>query len=472
MQKLPSFRPVRVWGTGLALAALSLLAGCASHSQKLIKVREALVRGEPEAALTEFAKQDEKESDLLYLLERAYLEHEAGKYDLSNQHFQAAETRAVDLYTKSISGELASLITSDNVLPYRGYAHELVMIHYYRAFNYLALGQYDGALVEARKANQRLTELSDKREDKDTYRDDAFMQYFTALLYDGDGEINDAVVSYRDAHRVFGEYSAMYGVSPPRTLESDFYNALTRLGSTDEADQLAADRAGFREEAAKARDANVVLFIESGFAPYLEPVDIILPIFESKDDDEFKSCSGCEAKYAGVLVNRYGSNIYAYQSGSDLDHILGFSFPQMIDYSSTVEWAEVTSPVKKLVPKEPVQPLSSIAHQAFNDKIPQMLLKTIARALVKEFARTRADKESELLGALVNIANLATERADTRTWFLLPGEIHMVKLALPPGPQTIEIALHSGDNAIVETRTVDIDVAAHGLTFARVRSYR
>lgn len=452
-------------------AAALTLGGCASHSQKLIKVREALVRGEPETALREFSTQKVKERDLLYLLERGYLEHEAGNFEASNHYFDLAELRAEDLYTKSITGEAASLLVSDNILPYRGYAHERVMIHYYRAFNYLGLGQADGALVEARKANQRLVELADSRERKSTYSNDAFMQYFTALLYESDGETNDATVAYRNAERVFRDYASMYGVVPPRTLRADLYNSLVRLGAEDEAERLLSDYQDLPDEAPRARDANVVLFLESGFAPYLEPVDIILPIL-GDDDEEYRDCKGCETRYAGVLVTRYGSNIYAYQSGGKLSHVLRFAFPMMVDYASEVDWVEVTAPVRRVAPREPVQPMSAIARQAFNDRMLQMLLKTVARALVKEFARKTAKKESEVLGTLVNIANVATERADTRTWFLLPGRIHMVKLALPPGPQTVEVAFRRRDESVIETRTLEINVATRGLTFARVRSYR
>ena len=143
--------------TGIAFLCLALAAGgCASHSQSLSEVRGALVADNPAQALTKFQEKKEKPDDLLYLLERGYLEMAAGHYAASNQAFESAEIREEDLYTKSISGELAALVTSDNVLPYRSYPYELAMIQYYRAFNYLALGQHDDALVEARKANQML----------------------------------------------------------------------------------------------------------------------------------------------------------------------------------------------------------------------------------------------------------------------------------------------------------------------------
>ena len=436
-------------------------------------VREALVRGAPAEALTKFTAKKEKPDDLLYLLERGYLEYEAGHYEASNQAFDAAELRSADLYTKSVSNELASLVTSDKVLPYRGYPHELVMIQYYRALDYLALGQHEDALVEARKANQRLAELSDEKEGKNTYRDDAFLQYFTGLLYEDAGEWNDAAVAYRDAYQAYGHYESLFGAAMPKTLPADLYRALGRIGADDEAKKLADDHEDVADQALRGRDNNVVVFVEFGFTPYFEPVDIVLPIFDAKEDDKYRDCDDCEDKYAGVLVSRYGSDIYAYEgSRYTLDHVLRFAFPEVVNYPYTGVQAEIEAPRDVRIPVQPAEPIGAIMHKTFNERIPKILLKTIARALVKEFARTRAKKSDATLGALINIVNVATEQADTRSWLFLPDRISMVKLALPPGPQQLQIDFKGPGGAVVETQTVNVTVDEHHTTFVRVRSYR
>lgn len=457
----------------VALLAAMWGAGCASHSQNMAEVRGALLRGAPGEALSEFTDKKEKPDDLLYLLERGFLEHEAGNYEASNSAFDAAELRAEELYTKSVSNELAALVTSDKVLPYRGYPHELVMIQYFRAFNYLKLGQYDGALVEARKANQRLVELHDEKEDKDTYRNDAFMQYFTGLLYEDAGEWNDAAVAYRNAYTAYEQYRDMYGVSAPATLPSDLYRALSRIGADDEAQRLEDEHAGIADDALSGRDANVVVFVEYGFTPYLEPVDIVLPIFSEKSDEKYRGCDGCEREYAGVLVRRYGDNIYAY-SGSryTLDHVLRFAFPQIVNYPSVASWARIEQPVSRVIEGPPAEPLAAIMRQSFNQRIPGILLKTIARALIKEFARVQAKKQDKTLGVLINIANLATEQADTRSWLLLPEKIDLVKLTLPPGQQDLEILFHAADDRVIEKQIVPVTVDEKRMTFVRVRCYQ
>ena len=449
------------------------MGGCASHSQSLREVREALTADNPSQALVVFREKKEKPNDLLYLLERGYLEMAAGEYAASNATLEAAELRAEDLYTKSVTGELAALVTSDNVLPYRSYPYELAMIQYYRAFNYLALGLNDDALVEARKANQLLVELADEKEGKNSYQNDAFLQYVTAMLYENAGETNDATVSYRNAYSVYADYEARYGVGPPPELKADLYRSLLALGADDEAAVLAADDEEIEGKALEGRDANVALFVETGFVPYLEPVDIILPIFDFKEDEEYRNCDGCELAYANVLFTRYGNNIYAYSgSGLTLDHVLRFAFPHLVDHPSSVAAAEVRGPDGQAVNVEPAEPLDAIARREFDDRLPKILLKTIGRALIKEFARTRAKKSSDALGALINIANVATEQADTRTWLFLPRMISMVKLTLPPGPHHLDVIFYDGAGAETDRKTVAVDVKQGEMTFSRVRSYR
>lgn len=454
------------------LLCTAALTGCGTHSESLTKVRESLLAGQTEQAYREFAAKKEKKDDLLYLLERGYLAHEAGHYDSSNIAFDAAELRADELYTKSISGEIASLITSDNTLPYRGYPHELVLIHYYRAFNYIMLGNSESALVEARKANQRLTELQDEKEGKSTYKNDAFMQYFTAMLYDSEGEHNDAVVAYRDAHRGYEDYANLYGTKAPPSLRSDLLSALNRIGAADEAGVLLERFPALESESQLRMKANTVVFIETGFTPFLDAVNITIPIFDDKDS-KYRDCRGCEDDYAGVIVSRYGDNIYAWE-GRDLtlDHVLHFSFPRMADFPSEAHSVSVACSVGNVPQPTLVEPLDAIAKKSFNERIPKLLVKTVARALVKELARTQVKKEDKTLGALVNIFNVATERADTRSCLFFPRSIWMVPMELPPGIHRLEVVVRGKAGEEVERLPIAVEAPKSGIAFARVRSFR
>ena len=146
----------RIGRAAAAGLACLLAAGCASHSLDMAAVRASLLAGDVPAAVQQFESRKASKSNLLYLFERGWILHTAGRWEESNQAFEAAEQRADELFTRSISREALALATTDLALPYRGMPYELQVVQYYRALNYLALGQPQEALVEARKANYLL----------------------------------------------------------------------------------------------------------------------------------------------------------------------------------------------------------------------------------------------------------------------------------------------------------------------------
>lgn len=452
----------------LVLAQALLLGGCASHSVTMVKVRESLIAGNTALALEEFNQQKKKDSDLLYLLERGYLLHLNGQWEESNLAFESAERRADELYTRSITRNAAALITSDNVLPYRGSFYELQLVQYYRALNYLALGRPDEALVEARKSNFMLEQYSGVEEGQATARRNAFMHYMTGLLYESQGEVNDAIVSFRDAYRLYNEQSAGNPMAVPEWLDEDYYSAAEHLGLTEETAALVARRPTVGERSAAGDENNLVIFFESGFVPHREPVDIILPFFEAGDDDSDPW------KRANWYVDEYGSDIYAYKHPAvKLDKVLRFSFPRLVDSPAEVSRCELLLPYGKSVAAEQMIDLGAVAHAEFNDRLPGILLRTVARAIAKEVARKGAKDEGGVLaGAMVNIFNVATEKADTRGWDFLPARVDLVKAAVPPGPQTLVARAIDKGGAVVDEWTVEIEARRGDTQFISLRSFR
>lgn len=78
--------------------------------------------------------------------------------------------------------------------------------------------------------------------------------------------------------------------------------------------------------------------------------------------------------------------------------------------------------------------------------MPKLAARTLARVIVKHKTAKKAGDQHALAGLLVNIANFATEVADTRSWLTLPGEIHLSRLPLKPGTYTLDLELvnHAG----------------------------
>lgn len=455
---------------GALLVALAL-AGCASHAHDVASVHAALTAGDVLSAVSEFEKTEGRDDDLLYLLEKGHIMHLAARWDESNDAFDAAERRAEDLYTKSVSREVAAFLTSDLATEYRSAPFELQMVPYYRALNYLATNEPDEALVEARKANSKLAMFlaDDDPNDASVPRQAAFLQYVTGLIYESEGEANDAAVALREAMRLYGEEQTISGRAAPDWLPEDFYAVAKHLDLSGEIDALLATDPDLPRRVAESDANNLVVFLESGFVPYREEVEIVLPIF----DDEERGEDGVFLGEPQWYVDRYSGDVYAYRADRvTLDHVLSFAFPSLVTPESDVRVAELLLSDGSCLAAQPALDLSAAAQAEFARRLPTTLLKTVMRAIAKETARRKADEKDEMLGWIINAANVATEQADTRGWNFLPGRIDLLKASVAPGSQTIRARFRDAAGEIVEEVALEVEIEPGRTTFVSIRSFQ
>ncbi|MGB5528124.1 MAG: hypothetical protein WBN79_14765, partial [Gemmatimonadota bacterium] len=135
--------------------------------------------------------------ELLRLMHRGLLLHYAGQYEESNEVLQRAEAIIDDRYTRSVSLALLSIVTSDRALAWLPSDTERLMVNYYGALNYLALGDPEEAAVEARRLSRllELGEEDDLEPDEVTMRE--LLRYFAGSVFEASGNRNDAAVAYR-----------------------------------------------------------------------------------------------------------------------------------------------------------------------------------------------------------------------------------------------------------------------------------
>jgi hypothetical protein len=452
------------------LCVLLLVCGCASHHSELADVRASLVNGDVDAAVAEFEEKDPKDTDLLYLLERGYIMHLAGRWEESNAAFEVAENRADDLFTKSISRAAISIVSSDLALPYRSVPHELQFVQYYRSLNYIALGHPQEALVEARKSSAYLAEYAKLTEGQELFRQDAFLQYFTGLLYESEREVNDAIVSFRDAAHRYDEYAVAYGWSEPPWLDADYFAAAQHLGLQWEADSLLAADSTVVQRAIEGDDHNLVVFFETGFVPFRESVNITLPVFKTESAATGEEAEFEEAKY---YVDQYSGDIYAYEKGKvKLDKVVSFAFPALVEIPREIQYCELELESGETTEAVLVLDLAAIAEADFQRRIPGIMLKTVARALAKDAVQEGVKDADEGLGWLVNIVNVATERADTRGWILLPGQFHMLKTTVQPGEQVLTARFYDALGVVIDQWQRPVVVPDRGAAFVSFRSFQ
>lgn len=445
------------------LLVLLFLLGCgAAYSGLMRAPLKRLERRDYEGALARLEKPDGRTNKLLYRLEKGLIHHYQGDYQASNQEFEKAEKLIDALYTRSLSRELAALLTNDAIIAYPGEEFERAFIHYYRAMNYCYLGDPQEALVECRKANLKLADYAGRADYQLSYRNDAFIQYMTGLFFEAQGEWNDAYVSYKDAEKGYQAYQQTFGFQMPRTLPMDLARLARKLGYEDDLDGYLQRYALNPPEVEGGSRGQVVVFCEQGFIARKRQQEIQLPLLKEDDTREI-----------WVLSDRMAYRYYhPYPHYLKVEYWLRVALPFYQEVPSQIQGARLSADGQS-VPAVLVEDLDAIAFKTLGEKENAILVRTLARALAKYLLTKKVEKENEVLGALFNWFGFSTEAADTRSWLSLPARIRMARFSLPPGTVDLSVEFLNGRDQVVETQVFPgVEVAAGKTVFLNYRSYR
>lgn len=446
-----------------AVAVLALTAGCATYVASNLALRDELRAGRWERALGTVERSRKGADRLLRLLQRGHVLHYAGRFEESNAAFQEAEDLASSLYTRSVSQAALSVIVNDTTVDYRGQPFELAMVPYYRAFNYLSLGDLQGAQVEGRKAvlglagavEATLAELEgdDARSVARRLADDGFLHWFSGLLFEADGARNDAFVAYRNAASAYLAQRELLGIAPPPVLGEDIERVGRAIGFGDEIAALRERAPGlFEGDGARPEgDGEVVLLLETGWIAHRDQVMLNVPIFDV--DRRYRS----RDDWAESLVVRAGPG-WVRPASVSVEYWLTVAIPQMAPSDSGPVRGVRLSAAGRTAAQVPVDDLSRRAVAYYEATRGRILFRTFVRALAKYAATRAAEQEDEVAGALVNLFGVLTETADTRCWLTLPDRLAMARLSLPEGDHDLRIEYldHAGRTIADEILPVDV----------------
>ncbi|WP_429090017.1 COG3014 family protein [Aeromonas rivipollensis] len=451
--------------TGLLLAGL-LLGGCASrwqdlfvsYSDQMVPLRNQLLLGHAAEALPKVRESTPGDDTyVLDQLEKGRIAWLAGQDAISKQGFAAADSRLAWEESQAqyrLSQGLAqagSLLTNDQTMAYRTPDYERTMLHHYLALNYLQRGDAEGALVEVRRANQvqeralkaRADEVRKAKEKSEESEADGEMRqlmsrgapeldrligrvkngfqnaytfYFSGVLYEAAGDLNDAWVDYQRG----------YQIAPDNQSLQDALLRLARLrGSADELKETEKKVGRKAPPPAKDQGQLVVLF-EDGLIPARREIFLPLPISTSSGD--FRTFT--------VAVPYYDNR------ASDTGPL-------------TVSVGKQAGRTSSLVR------LESLAAKDLQERLPGMLTRQALRLVAKEQLRRSAAKEGGDVGnILVGIFNTLSERADTRSWLTLPAEASSWQGMVPAGEvqlqlgagsamRTLPLTVHAGRTTLV-----------------------
>lgn len=424
----------------LLMGAL-VVCSCAPSTTHYAQVNQFMQQDQYADALNLMNQNQDAYADrkaALYNMEVGVLAHYANRYSESNQSLARAEAIVDELYTRSISKHAASFIINDNTIPYRGEDFEDAMLNLFMAMNYVGMRQWEDALVEARIVDNKLNLINSRYEDdqRNTYTEDAFIRFMMGVLYETEGEINDAFISYRKAEEIYrSAYQPNYGVEAPVFLIENLYYTARALD--------------FREELDEIRE--------------LYP-QIVSDVNIDKDKMAELYC----IHYNGQGPEKIEENWVAPMPDG---YVLKVAYPkfQQRYYGITtgrIELQNKTTGELLSGRTELMEDIDSIARKNLRNRLLRIKAKAIARATSKYLATKAGSNYVEqqngdyaaaaalLVKLAGNIASAMTEQADTRHWRLLPAQIRVSRILISPGLYSGQVAFVNNNGTPVLSRNI------------------
>lgn len=431
------------------LVAAVLIAGCATYYRKTLQFQEYVMEGDMEKAqgwLEKNKKDSEGKNRLLFYMYRGWVNWMSGDFEASNRDLEVADLMIEDEH-RQVGYEALSLISNPGVKPYRAEDFEKVMVNYFKALNYIQMGNHEGAVVEARRMIIRLQKLNDRYKDrKNRYSDDAFAHVIIGMMYDADRDYNNAFIAYRNALKAYDEvYEGNFGLPAPEQLKRDILRTAYLTGFHDEVahyEKLFGMEYKHRDPAG----GELVAIWQNGFGPVKSEWSINFAILPG------------EAGFVTFVNEEYGITLPFYIGDRspgeqaqlrDLS-IVRVAFPKYVEREPVFSKASLVWEGKN-IPLELSENINDIAFKTLHDRMLRELGNALLRVATKkalEVAAREATKGSskenqldagDIAPAAITIMNAITEKADTRNWQTLPHSIHYARMRLPAGKQQLSL---------------------------------
>lgn len=405
-----------------AILCIVMLQGCATHAQKTADMRQLLQQGRPDMALKQLEK-DAGTDEVLGNMNRGILRRMNHDYEGSNQAFEAAKRRIEALYATSITEQAGAVIINDETISFDGDRYEQVLIHAYKALNYIALGALDSARVEILQSDVKMMEWGE------TPEEDPFVRYLSGIVFEALGEKDDALISYRKAVQVYRNSKQRHGLAVPNQLKQDLLRLLADLRLWNEYKQYQREfgMTGWKPPSTKGM-GELIVIMNNGLAP-------------QRDQNVFQTWSHEMSLNIRVAVPHY---------------------PYPPAYVNQVKlYADSDSRFL-----ETVENIDGLARASLEAEMPLITTRAIARAVVKKKTEKEAgERGNGLMQLALLVVNTATEIADTRCWNTLPQEIQLGRLLLPAGSHDVRMDVINRAGVVVDSYHIPVTIREGSKTF-------
>lgn len=434
-------------------AGLVFVQACATFYESTFNYNRLFEQGQLEQALQELNHNrhlQKKRTAFLYYVNAGLMYSMMGRYEESNAHFEKAYLFGED-YRINVAREAASYFTNPSVTIYRGEDHEHLFVLYFKALNFAKMGKFEEALVECRRLNIRLHQLSDRYSSENRYREDAFIHNLMGILYQASGDWNNAFIAYRNALNIYQSfYAEKFGIAPPEQLKYDLVRAARNTGFYDE---YAFYRKQFNIGDPAEPEAELIFFWHNGLAPIKDEWSINMVIQRGPGNVVWISNPDLGLNFSFEVSDNDKSAL------RDIE-FFRVAFPRYrerpVYYKEAIIRADDTTYVLELG-----EDIHQIARLCLQERMVMEFSKSLIRLAVKKAAEYNMRKEDRALGSVVSAFNALTESADTRNWQTLPHSIYYRRVPLKAGRQVFRFEMKSDQGKQVEEFTYQ---AARGQT--------
>lgn len=419
---------------------LFVVSSCATYYRSNQAFNEVFERGELHKALKTLQEKPSEgagKKQFLYFVNNGLVLSLLGKYPESNNFFERAYNFGED-YRINYANEAATYFTNPNFSVYRGEDHEHLMLLYYKALNYLKMGKTEEALVECRRLNIRLQQLSDRYDSPDKYRKDAFIHTLMGLIYEADQDYNNAFIAYRNAIEAYeGEFLALFGVSAPQQLKEDLVRTARLSGLEEEYHQFREKFGIAEQDYPEAEGGELVFFWHNGLSPVKTELNIGFVITQREGMVYFRN----DEQGMNYAFSASGYSSSQLKSLSNLD-VYRLTLPRYVE--RPVYYTDASLVVGETrYSLQLLEDVNKVAHKCLEERMNLELSKALMRLAVKKATEYSASQKDKWAGVLMEMVNVLTEAADTRNWQTLPHSIYYSRVPLKAG--TNQVTLETRD---------------------------
>ena len=352
----------------------------------------------------------------LFWVNAGMVESMRGHFAESNTYFEKADLFIED-DKKKLLEESGALLLNPNLSTYRGEDHEKLMINYYKALNYYQMGEYDEAIVECKRMNIRLQQLSDKYKSDRKYKEDAFIHTLMGIIYDGTGDYNNAFIAYRNAYNIYKtDYKELFKFQIPTQLKHDLIRTADLSGIYNERDRF-KKTFGLNYERPKPDQSQAVVIWNNGLGPIKEEWGINFAIVDNGNG------------WVSFVNKDFGMSFQFFIGHNDLHGLTWIKvvFPKYVERPSFYKSGTIIYNGQE-VALSLVEDVNAISFKVLEERMLLEFAKSLGRVALKQAAALQVSKENEGLGTALSLLASASESADTRNWQTLPHSIYYTRI--------------------------------------------